>query len=352
MRGRAAQPEPSSGQRRYRPLKVTGLTPRRRTASSCSPSWERSPSSSYADPCSHRRGPGSGEDWRRRLPAAEELTAHERHEAIARIAAEEAERRSRTFGVEGMRFGRWRRLQHGIDGPRRRPEWRALRTESADVRRTGDCAFEARTKTPAGKPIVGLSRPFDDSLPRRVPRARRPFGRCRRRCAERKSLHHIEESTLRRKVEAADFKLVAEGDFWRHPEDTRDFTAQPPTKPADEFVLKFQNRRGTRPSEGSTVSAPCSLRARRQESRVLVGVRVSLYHANGISVERNGWRFCSCILSPLLVSRSRERPVRQGARYPTRAPRPQSRFGRVRSNPARQIYPHNLNNAEQSSRVR
>jgi len=45
---------------------------------------------------------------------------------------------------------------------------------------------------------------------------------------------------LRREVEAAGFKLVAEGDFWRHPEDTRDFTTQPPTKPADEFVLRFQ----------------------------------------------------------------------------------------------------------------
>jgi predicted methyltransferase len=32
-----------------------------------------------------------------------------------------------------------------------------------------------------------------------------------------KSLHRIEESALRREVEAAGFKLVAEGDFWRHP---------------------------------------------------------------------------------------------------------------------------------------
>ena len=45
---------------------------------------------------------------------------------------------------------------------------------------------------------------------------------------------------LRREVEAAGFKLVAEGDFWRHPEDTRDFSIQPPTRPVDEFVLKFQ----------------------------------------------------------------------------------------------------------------
>jgi predicted methyltransferase len=139
-------------------------------------------------------------------------------------------------------------------------------------------ALEARAKTPAGKPMVGLSRPFDDPLPADVhdldlvtflffyhdttyldvdrakmnaklfaalkpggflviadhsaaPGAGATVGR---------SLHRVEESLLRREVEAAGFKLVGEGDFWRHPEDTRDFTTQPPTKPADEFVLKFQ----------------------------------------------------------------------------------------------------------------
>ena len=56
-----------------------------------------------------------------------------------------------------------------------------------------------------------------------------------------KTLHRIEESALRREIEAAGFKLVAEGDFWRHPEDTRDFSIQPPSgKPVDNFVLKFQ----------------------------------------------------------------------------------------------------------------
>jgi predicted methyltransferase len=56
-----------------------------------------------------------------------------------------------------------------------------------------------------------------------------------------KSLHRIEESALRREVEAAGFKLVAEGDFWRRPEDARDFSIQPPSgKAVDEFVLKFQ----------------------------------------------------------------------------------------------------------------
>jgi predicted methyltransferase len=41
-------------------------------------------------------------------------------------------------------------------------------------------------------------------------------------------------------LEPAGFKLVGEGDLWHHSEDTRDFTMQPSTKSADEFVLKFQ----------------------------------------------------------------------------------------------------------------
>jgi predicted methyltransferase len=55
-----------------------------------------------------------------------------------------------------------------------------------------------------------------------------------------KTIHRIEESVLRREVEAAGFKLVGEGDFFRHPEDTRDFSVNRPTGPVDEFVLKFQ----------------------------------------------------------------------------------------------------------------
>jgi predicted methyltransferase len=55
-----------------------------------------------------------------------------------------------------------------------------------------------------------------------------------------KTLHRIEESTLRREVEAAGFKLVAEGDFLRHPEDKRDAPVFRPQVPVDEFVLKYQ----------------------------------------------------------------------------------------------------------------
>jgi predicted methyltransferase len=55
-----------------------------------------------------------------------------------------------------------------------------------------------------------------------------------------KTLHRIDERMLRREVEAAGFRFVAEGNFWRNPEDARDFSAQQPTGPVDNFVLKFQ----------------------------------------------------------------------------------------------------------------
>lgn len=55
-----------------------------------------------------------------------------------------------------------------------------------------------------------------------------------------KSLHRIEEAALRKEVEAAGFKLIAEGDFLRRPGDARDFSSTRPTGPVDEFVLKFQ----------------------------------------------------------------------------------------------------------------
>ena len=58
-----------------------------------------------------------------------------------------------------------------------------------------------------------------------------------------KTLHRIEESVLRREVEAAGFKLVAEGDFLRHPEDPRDAPVFRPAIPVDEFVLKFEKPR-------------------------------------------------------------------------------------------------------------
>jgi predicted methyltransferase len=55
-----------------------------------------------------------------------------------------------------------------------------------------------------------------------------------------KTLHRIEEAVLRQEVEAAGFKLVAEGNFLRHPEDTRDAIVFRAPTPVDEFVLKYR----------------------------------------------------------------------------------------------------------------
>jgi hypothetical protein len=55
-----------------------------------------------------------------------------------------------------------------------------------------------------------------------------------------KTLHRIEESMLRQEIEAAGFRVVAEGNFWRSPDDTHDFPSYRPTTPVDNFVLKFQ----------------------------------------------------------------------------------------------------------------
>jgi predicted methyltransferase len=149
----------------------------------------------------------------------------------------------------------------------------------ADLGERAKLRFEARLKTPAGRNIVSLARPFDDPVPtdlrdldlitflffyhdttymtvdraemnRKLYAALKPGGalviadhsaRVGDGTSVGKTFHRIEESALRREVEAAGFKLVAEGDFWRHPEDTRDFSIQPPPgRPVDEFVLKFQ----------------------------------------------------------------------------------------------------------------
>jgi predicted methyltransferase len=148
----------------------------------------------------------------------------------------------------------------------------------ADQGARGKAAFEARTKTPAGKNIIPLTRPFDDPLPpdvtgldlitffffyhdttylpvdraqmdRKLYAALKPgaslvladhSAKPGQGASVGKSLHRVEESLVRQELEAAGFKFAVAGDFYRHPEDTRDFTTQPPTKPADEFVLRFE----------------------------------------------------------------------------------------------------------------
>jgi predicted methyltransferase len=57
--------------------------------------------------------------------------------------------------------------------------------------------------------------------------------------SESGTLHRIEKTFLRQEVEAAGFRLLAEGDFLRNPNDPRDKNTPDPPQPKDEFVLKF-----------------------------------------------------------------------------------------------------------------
>jgi predicted methyltransferase len=57
--------------------------------------------------------------------------------------------------------------------------------------------------------------------------------------SESGTLHRVEESFLRQEVEAAGFKLAAEGTFLRNPNDPRDKNTPDPPMPKDEFFLKF-----------------------------------------------------------------------------------------------------------------
>ena len=58
-----------------------------------------------------------------------------------------------------------------------------------------------------------------------------------------KLYHRIAESTLRSELEAAGFKLLAEGDFLRNPDDSRTAIVFRSPIRVDEFVLRFQKPR-------------------------------------------------------------------------------------------------------------
>ncbi len=57
--------------------------------------------------------------------------------------------------------------------------------------------------------------------------------------SESGTLHRVEEAFVQKEVEAAGFKLLAQGNFMRNPADPRDRNTPQPPMPKDEFVLKF-----------------------------------------------------------------------------------------------------------------
>ena len=147
-----------------------------------------------------------------------------------------------------------------------------------DLGEKAKAAFAARLASPAGKNIVADAAPFDDPVPpgvhdldlvtflfyyhdtaymnvdraamnAKLYAALKPGGYLivadhsalpGQGLSVVKTLHRIEEATERQEIEAAGFKFVAEGNFWRSAADTHDFPSYRPTVPVDNFVLKFQ----------------------------------------------------------------------------------------------------------------
>jgi len=141
--------------------------------------------------------------------------------------------------------------------------------------------MDERMKTPAMANVVRVVREYDDPVPpgaapldlvtfffgyhdlantavdraamnRRLFEAVRPGGvvvvadhsaRAGAGTTVSKTLHRIEESVIRRELEAAGFRLVAEGGFLRNPDDPRDTLVFRSPVPVDEFVLKFEKPR-------------------------------------------------------------------------------------------------------------
>jgi predicted methyltransferase len=148
----------------------------------------------------------------------------------------------------------------------------------ADAYPKGVEAFQARLKTPAMSDAAADVQPYDDPIPpgvsnldlitflfyyhdttyMKVDRAAmdkkmfdalKPGGflvladhsaKAGADLSVGKSLHRIDEAVVRKELEDAGFKFVAEGDFWRVPGDTFDFSSQRPPSPVDAFVLKMQ----------------------------------------------------------------------------------------------------------------
>jgi predicted methyltransferase len=148
----------------------------------------------------------------------------------------------------------------------------------ADLGERAKAAFQARLATPAMKNAVADIAPFDDPVPAGthnfdlvtflfyyhdttympVDRAQmngklfaalKPGGTLviadhsalpGQATSVGKTLHRIEEASLRQEVEAAGFKLIATGDFWRNAADTHDYPSFKRDMPVDNFVLKFQ----------------------------------------------------------------------------------------------------------------
>lgn len=137
--------------------------------------------------------------------------------------------------------------------------------------------FDMRMKSPAMRNVVRVLRDYDDPVPpqvrdldlvtfffsyhdmpamgidrakmnRRIFESLKPGGsyviadhaaKAGAGVSGSKTVHRIEEAVLKREVEAAGFRFVAEADFLRNPGDTREERVFALKIPVDNFVVKF-----------------------------------------------------------------------------------------------------------------
>lgn len=158
------------------------------------------------------------------------------------------------------------------------PNGKVYGQDTAGGSARAQAAFDKRAQTPAMKNVVRDLRPYDDPIPDGVKNldlitfffayhdttympvdrkamdkkmfdALKPGGilvvadhaaKDGDGASVGKTLHRIEEKTLRGEIEAAGFQFVAEGRFLHNPEDPHDKPVFRLPIPVDEFVLKFK----------------------------------------------------------------------------------------------------------------
>ncbi|HTK13954.1 MAG TPA: methyltransferase domain-containing protein [Xanthobacteraceae bacterium] len=158
------------------------------------------------------------------------------------------------------------------------PNGKVYGQDAAGGSARAQAAFDKRTQTPAMKNVVRDLRPYDDPIPDGVKNldlitfffayhdttympvdrkamdkkmfdALKPGGilvvadhaaKDGDGASVGKTLHRIEEKTLRGEIEAAGFQFVAEGRFLHNPDDPHDKPVFRLPIPVDEFVLKFK----------------------------------------------------------------------------------------------------------------
>ncbi|MDB5945832.1 MAG: methyltransferase [Ramlibacter sp.] len=185
---------------------------------------------------------------------------------------------ARAVGLGGRVYGQTPPRDAGR-APPAQPEGAAAPASTAAAALAPPPALTERARNPATANIVPVVRPFEDPVPPEaanggldlvtlifnyhdlghlgVDRARMNraildglkrggmyviadhSGRTGTGISESGTLHRVDEAFVVAEVQAAGFRLAAQGNFMRNPADPRDRNTPEPPMPKDEFVLKF-----------------------------------------------------------------------------------------------------------------